>query len=116
MAKHHHDQFDLFGARSARDEGMEAAMAAEERRGTWQRNAMLTVIATTPPGWEGLGERLWPPVRARWGEPHVQQMWGILASQLIKGGWFIHINETKQCEYGPNHARTGLVLRRVGDG
>jgi hypothetical protein len=96
-----------------RDEGIEATLRKEDKRGEWRRKATEIVVATFPMDWIGLAEEFQAPVVAKIGAPHVPQVWGGLTSSLIKAGWFMHTGDHDQCRKLSSHGCDGKTLRKL---
>lgn len=103
------DQFDLFGGRAGRDEGI-ASVAANNRE--WMRIAIV-VVHRLPRGWLGLCEDIRPYIEDVAGRPTRPNAYGALIRECIKRGLLQRTGERRPMRWVKSHARMTDELRRT---
>jgi len=75
----HHDQYDLFGGRAARDQALDQV---RQNSGEWFGRALVIIAGLR--GWSGTAEDIRMIVTPMIGRPHHHNVWGSLTSQAVK--------------------------------
>lgn len=103
------DDDDLFGwfdreeGKRRRDEGMGAALDAEDE--AW-KIAYRQIVEGLPMGWQGTGEDIRFLVREVIGDPHTPEVWGGMLAGCIKRHWLQRTGVRPLMRDPRSHARS----------
>jgi hypothetical protein len=101
-------QFDLFGAKSARDEAMDQV---DRNAGRFLVDALL-VTARLPRGAIVIGEDIRRTVRRAGFNPHHHNAWGVLIKRTIERGFIVPTGRYEPMHDTKSYARKTPVCRR----
>jgi len=111
MSKDDDDTLDLFDAKDARDDALEAVKRAS---GEWFETALST-LEKFPPGVEGVFEMFRVRMVEEMGlspPPNHHNAWGALASNAVKRGILEGTGRMGRMKTAKSHARKSEILRR----